>query len=364
VTSESLPPEPGNPALPAHGLLVQYRVMAFTTAVLLIVLVFVGIPLQVAAHRREIVNVVGTLHGFLYIVYLVTAFRLTFRLKVPVWQMILVLLAGTVPFAAFFAERKMTMRFEATNGSERTGTRLLRSRQLRTRWLSRRALLLHLEVIVIAPGCLVAGWWQATRALSGNGLSWVYSIEWPLFALLAIGGWWHLVHEDPEAYKRRRLRVEATPAGPPTSNEAVESVVTTSEVDASSARLARLFAFMVAAELVLGFITLAFVPFNRPGGWEPPKGEVIYATHATVGAVITAGAFVLLVWFRGRGRVLRLSAWLGMSGLIVSGAGGLLTAAGSLLRVFGMALMLGGAAIATFAYLIPSFSLHRRPALE
>jgi integral membrane protein len=365
VTSESVPLESGIRARPAHGLLVQYRVMAFTTAVLLIVLVFVGIPLQVAAHRREVVNVVGTLHGFLYIVYLVTAFRLTFRLKVPVWQMILVLLAGTVPFAAFFAERKMTKRFEAMNGSEHSGSRLLPSRQLRTRWLSRRALLLHLEVIVIAPGCLIAGWWQATRALAGNGLSWVYSVEWPLFALLAVAGWWHLVHEDPEAYRKRRLRIEATPTEPPTSTEVrVEPLVMNSEVDASSARLAQTFAFMVAAELVLGFITLAFVPFNRPGGWEPPKGEIIYATHATVGTLITFGAFVLLLRFRERGRVLRLSAWLGMSGLIISGAGGLLTAAGSLLRVFGMALMLAGAAIATFAYLIPSLSLHRRPALE
>jgi integral membrane protein len=365
ATSEPVPLESGIPARPAHRLLVQYRVMAFTTAVLLIVLVFVGIPLQVGAHRREVVNVVGTLHGFLYIVYLVTAFRLTFKLKVPVWQMILILLAGTVPFAAFVAERKMTKRFEATNGPEDSGSRLRRSRQIRTRWLSRRALLLHLEVIVIAPGCLIAGWWQATRALAGNGLSWVYSVEWPLFALLAIGGWWHLVHEDPDAYRKRKLRIEETQTGPPARTEApVEWPVMNSDVDASSARLARIFAFMVAAELVLGFVTLAFVPFNRPGGWEPPKGEIIYATHATVGTLITVGALVLLVRFRGRGRVLRLSAWLGMSGLIVSDAGGLLTAAGSLLRVFGMALMLAGAAIAAFAYLIPSLSLHRRPALE
>jgi hypothetical protein len=236
---------------------------------------------------------------------------------------------------------------------------------LKERWLSRRALLLHLEVLVVAPGCIVAGWWQATRALAGNGLSWVYSIEWPLFALLAIWGWWHLVHEDPEAYRRRRLRIGATSQQtPPGIETRTESLVGSSGVDGSSARLARAFAFMVGVELVLGFIALAVVPFNRPGGWEPAKGETIYATHATIGTLITVAAFLLLVRFRGRGRVLRLSAWLGISGLIVSGAGGLLTAAGSLLRVFGMALMLAGAAIATFAYLIPTLSLHRQPSPE
>src|SRR5580704_3970375 len=80
----------------------------------------------------------------------------------------------------------------------------------RRRWLSRRALLLHVEVAVVASGCAIAGWWQATRALAGNSLSWVYSVEWPLFALLAIWGWWHLIHEDPEAYRKRRMRVPAS----------------------------------------------------------------------------------------------------------------------------------------------------------
>ena len=79
---------------------------------------------------------------------------------------------------------------------------------MRQRWLSRRAVLLHLEVALIAPGCLVAGWWQATRALHGNGLSWFYSIEWPAFAIAAVLGWWRLIHEDPEVYRARKAPPE------------------------------------------------------------------------------------------------------------------------------------------------------------
>ena len=58
----------------------------------------------------------------------------------------------------------------------------------------------------IVVACGVAAWWQVTRALSGNGLSWFYSLEWPAFALLAIAGWWHLIHEDPEHFRARKQR--------------------------------------------------------------------------------------------------------------------------------------------------------------
>jgi len=77
---------------------------------------------------------------------------------------------------------------------------------VRKRWFSRRAFLLHFEFFLLASACLVAGWWQVTRALKGNGLSWVYSAEWPGFAVLAVLAWWHLIHEDPEAYRARKQR--------------------------------------------------------------------------------------------------------------------------------------------------------------
>ena len=44
----------------------------------------------------------------------------------------------------------------------------------------------------------------ARRALEGNGLSWFYTFEWPLFAGIGVAAWWHLIHEDPEARAARR----------------------------------------------------------------------------------------------------------------------------------------------------------------
>ncbi|MHB8262359.1 MAG: hypothetical protein ACYDGY_01215 [Acidimicrobiales bacterium] len=63
-------------------------------------------------------------------------------------------------------------------------------------WFTRRALRLHLTLIVVFPGCLALGWWQMNVALSGNTLSWVYTFEWPGFAIYALYMWWRLLHDE------------------------------------------------------------------------------------------------------------------------------------------------------------------------
>ncbi len=65
------------------------------------------------------------------------------------------------------------------------------------RWLSRRAFVLHFLLVTVVPGCLLAGWWQVHRALSGNLLSYFYSVEWPIFAILGVVAWWQLIHDVP-----------------------------------------------------------------------------------------------------------------------------------------------------------------------
>lgn len=88
------------------GAFLRYRILAFTTGVLLVLLCFVAIPLKYFAHDRGPVAVIGTAHGFLFMVYLVTALDLGIRLRWPWLKLGLVMLAGTVPFASFVAERR------------------------------------------------------------------------------------------------------------------------------------------------------------------------------------------------------------------------------------------------------------------
>ncbi len=67
---------------------------------------------------------------------------------------------------------------------------------MRERWLSKRAVSLHLAVLVFVPGCAVAAWWQINRAADGNQLSYLYSVMWPAFGLLGLVFWWVLIHTD------------------------------------------------------------------------------------------------------------------------------------------------------------------------
>jgi hypothetical protein len=65
-------------------------------------------------------------------------------------------------------------------------------------WLSRRALTLHVVILVVVPAFLALCLWQISRALGGNSLSWAYVFEWPLFAAYAVYMWWRFVHEAAE----------------------------------------------------------------------------------------------------------------------------------------------------------------------
>ena len=90
--------------------MLRYRVMAYVTGVVLIVLCFVGIPLQVAGYPA-VANDVGVLHGILYIIYLVVAWILARKLRLTAKPIVIMLLAGTVPVMTFIVERWVTRRF-------------------------------------------------------------------------------------------------------------------------------------------------------------------------------------------------------------------------------------------------------------
>lgn len=90
-------------------LVLAYRTMAYITGVLIIVLVFAGVPLQFAFGQPLIDAVVGTIHGWLYVVYVIIAFILSVKLKMRTLspQVLILLLAGIIPIATFVVERWM-----------------------------------------------------------------------------------------------------------------------------------------------------------------------------------------------------------------------------------------------------------------
>ena len=125
---------------------------------------------------------------------------------------------------------------------------------VRERWLSGRAVSLHLAVLVLVPGCALAAWWQINRAADGNQLSYLYSVMWPVFGLLAVYFWWMLIHTDFETVGLKGMQRQqaeaafvepdvtsvttAVPDSPPVGTSAAEDP----ELAAYNARLAELAA--------------------------------------------------------------------------------------------------------------------------
>ena len=91
-----------------RGALLFFRGMAYTVGVGLLILVLVAMPLKYLGDSEGLIRVVGPLHGFLYMVYLVATVNLAFKARWTPVKMVLVMLAGTIPFVSFVVERRVT----------------------------------------------------------------------------------------------------------------------------------------------------------------------------------------------------------------------------------------------------------------
>jgi hypothetical protein len=70
------------------------------------------------------------------------------------------------------------------------------------RWLA-----WHLLVALAAWGMAWLGDWQFHRAVGGNGLSWAYTFEWPLFAGFAVVFWARTIKDE---FQMRRGGISET----------------------------------------------------------------------------------------------------------------------------------------------------------
>ena len=96
--------QPLTPAV--RGALTRYRVIAYVVGVMLLLLLFVAMPLKYLGDNPRAVDVIGPLHGFLYVIYLLGTFDLFRRVRWSFPRLVLMALAGTIPFLSFYAERK------------------------------------------------------------------------------------------------------------------------------------------------------------------------------------------------------------------------------------------------------------------
>ena len=91
---------------------------------------------------------------------------------------------------------------------------------MKSKYFSPRAIGLHAVLLLWIVSCALAAWWQVGRAVQGNSLSFLYAIEWPVFAILGVLGWYALLNlekvpeEEVEARRlyEERMRQEARAA--------------------------------------------------------------------------------------------------------------------------------------------------------
>ncbi|WP_243058329.1 DUF3817 domain-containing protein [Nocardioides sp. SR21] len=116
--------------------LLAYRVMATIVGVLLVVLVLIGVPLAnfdgtgmwgifpstpeiweagSGAHDlgEAITEYLGVAHGWLYMIFLVSAFILSRKARWPIGFTLVTLVCGTIPILSFWAEHRATARVRA-----------------------------------------------------------------------------------------------------------------------------------------------------------------------------------------------------------------------------------------------------------
>ncbi|TWD80584.1 integral membrane protein [Kribbella amoyensis] len=90
-----------------HSALIRYQVLAYVVGVMLLLLTFVAMPVKYIGDNEAPMNLIGPLHGFLYAVYLLATLDLARRVKWSFRYLLLVAIAGTIPFLSFYAERKV-----------------------------------------------------------------------------------------------------------------------------------------------------------------------------------------------------------------------------------------------------------------
>ncbi|MFE9257491.1 DUF3817 domain-containing protein [Streptomyces sp. NPDC006879] len=88
------------------NVLTRYRVMAYATAVWL--LVFTAAIIAKYGFKAGDTMLISQIHGVLFIIYVIFAFDLGSKARWPLGKLAWVLAAGCIPFASFFVEPKVT----------------------------------------------------------------------------------------------------------------------------------------------------------------------------------------------------------------------------------------------------------------
>ncbi|MER5870775.1 DUF3817 domain-containing protein [Streptomyces sp. NPDC002044] len=95
-----------------RSVLTRYRVMAYVTAAMLLILCACMVAKYGFDTGADLTFVVSQAHGVLFMIYLAFAFDLSSKAKWSFGKMLWIMISGTIPLAAFFVERTVRAEVE------------------------------------------------------------------------------------------------------------------------------------------------------------------------------------------------------------------------------------------------------------
>jgi len=97
-----------------NAALLRFRVMAIVCGVNLLLLILGYMPAKYifdALESNQWLIAIPIAHGYLYIVYILTALQIGVQKKMSLLTILVLIAAGTLPFASFIAERKIVKKY-------------------------------------------------------------------------------------------------------------------------------------------------------------------------------------------------------------------------------------------------------------
>lgn len=89
---------------PGIGLL---RLIGFLEGISFLVLVFIAMPIKYIGNNPKPVQVFGQAHGFLFVLFVVYALIIGFKLKWNIKLLFQVIISSIIPFGTFYIDKKI-----------------------------------------------------------------------------------------------------------------------------------------------------------------------------------------------------------------------------------------------------------------
>jgi len=92
----------------------QFRLVSLAEGISYILLMFLAMPLKYLAGEPMLVRIFGTIHGGLFVLFVLTLLLAAFNRAWRLQRVLIAFIASILPFGAFFLERSLRQEMEAT----------------------------------------------------------------------------------------------------------------------------------------------------------------------------------------------------------------------------------------------------------